>query len=414
MSYTSWQVQRSAYNATTLTWDSPTTLSEFSRPLVEVNSGEAKDSFSITFNNFNGTYNNLFQPQDKITISRVVNATTFGTADVLIVGAVKDPPYNQSASRNEVKIEGYNWSEAIFGAMVFIDPAGQTIPSVIQTALNHVKLYASNFQITWHPSNPSVTTTGAAFPAIYKQYKNVPLLKLMEELSSNIITQDGSYFWYVDLNNYLVWRPISGGNAQTFSSSTDVFKAIKSAKDVKGIINYVVVKGGRDPNGTAIQDKYIDAVSAAKNGNKYYWYSDPGIQAETLNLLDMDKSDPTKKGKHTQRFPYSYSFTCAWASQATAGTYPTVASNADYVATLRSEISYRMNQLGNQILRDYKNGKLSVDLTFEAGTKTWQLLDRVQCTIPEIFSGSKWLRVREISYSSDTDIYSLTEDVGTI
>jgi len=416
MSYLTWKLDRYPYLSTTSTWDTtPITITDFSNPLVEVNSGDAKDSFTFVVNNFNGAYNDYFQPQDKIVISRVLNSTTITTSNILIVGAIKSPPYNRTGARNEVKVEGFNFSESVFSAMVFIDTQGQTIPQVLQTALNHVKLYAPNFNITWHPNNPSVKTNGSAFPSIYKPYKNVPLKKLIEDVSSNIVTTDGAYFWYVDLQNRFVWRPSSGSiPISTFNSTSDGYISIKSGKDTKDIINYIIVKGGRDPQKNPIQKRYIDAVSAAKNGNKFYIYTDPGIQAETLNSQDLDKSDPTKKGKHTQSYPYSYPFTCSWTSQATAGTQLSVANNANYIWAIRSEITYRMDLIGNALLATYKNGKLKIDVGFEPGTKTWGLLDVISCTIPEVFSGAKPMRIREISYGPETDVYSFEEDVGTI
>lgn len=423
MSFVCWKVDRYPYLSSTGTWDTtPITLTEFSRPIVETNSGDAKDSFSFTVNNFNGEYDNYFQPQDKIIIARALNSTTVSTSNIIIVGAVKDPPYNRTGSKNEIKVEGFNFSESIFSAMVFIDTNGQTIPQVIQTALNHVRLYAPNFPVTWNSGNPSVMTTGAAFPAMYKPYKNVSLRKVIEDLSSNAVTTDGNYFWYVDINNTLVWRPtITGSAVDTFNSSTDAYNSIKSGKDTKGIINYIIVKGGRDPAGNPIQKRYVDAVSAAKNGNKFYIYTDPGIQAETLTKQDMDKSDPAKKGQHTQRVPYSFPFTCSWQATTTGtsptmtvGVAPSVANSSEYVKAIITEITARMDRAGNQLLRDYKNGKLSIDIGFEAGIKTHGLLDIISCTIPEVFTGTKPLRVREISYTSDTDIYSLQEDTGTI
>lgn len=425
MSFVTWKVEKYSYLPSG-EWDTtPVVVTDFSRTIVEVNSGDAKDSFSFVVNNFNNNYNNFFQPQDKIHIYRTYNTVTVSTSDILLIGAIKDPPYNRTGSKNEVKVEGFNFSESIFSAITFVDAIGITIPQLIQAALRQVGQASPKFRIGWHEDNPPKTTRDTDFPLVYKSYKNCTLKKMLEELSSSKATGDGNYFWYVDINNKLVWLPTIGGSAtQTFNSQTDAYKSIKSAKDTKGIINYVIVKGGRDPAGNGITRKpFTDPVSAAKNGNKYYFYTDPGIQGETLTMQDMDASDITKKGKHTQRTPYTYPFTCSWKATAdntdgtpalVAGQSPTVTNAGEYVSVIRREILSRVDKAGNELISLYKNGKLSIDIGFEAGSKPWGLLELVSATIPEVFAGTKTLRVREISYTSDTDIYSLQEDVGTI
>lgn len=425
MSFVTWRLQKQSIDSNNDYSGSVTTLTEFSRPIVEVNSGDAKDTFSFTINNFNDEFNNYFQPQDKIIIARAYNTTVVTDDDIIIVGAVKDPPYNRTGSRNEIKIEGFNYSESIFSAIIpRLDARALTIPQAIQSGLNAIKGNNPNFRIQWHPSNPSLTTTDTAFPTVYKDYSNAPFNKFIEEVSSAPVTGDGRYYYYVDKDNYLVWRASTGGAiAGTFDSSTDDYKSIKSGKDTKGIVNYVIIKGGRDPSGNPIQRPYIDAVSTAKNGYKFYYVVDPGIQAETLVSQDMDKSDPTKKGAHTQRFPYSYNFTCSWLSSVddssatptmSKGVAPVVTSNGEYTSVVRREIVARMDRYGNSTLAAYSKGKLKIDISFEAGSKAWGLLDQIQCTIPEVFSGTKVMRIRDIQFTDNTDVYGLEEDVGTI
>ena len=59
-------------------------------------------------------------------------------------------------------------------------------------------------------------------------------------------------------------------------------------------------------------------------------------------------------------------------------------------------------------------GKLKVTVDFYAGTKSWGLGDKITCTIPEVDTAPKVLRVAEIQYGNNTDTYTLEEEVASL
>ena len=60
------------------------------------------------------------------------------------------------------------------------------------------------------------------------------------------------------------------------------------------------------------------------------------------------------------------------------------------------------------------NGKLKVDITFQAEEKSWSLGQVISVNIASMGAVNKSMRVEEIQYSTTTDTFTLVEDIGTI
>jgi hypothetical protein len=97
-----------------------------------------------------------------------------------------------------------------------------------------------------------------------------------------------------------------------------------------------------------------------------------------------------------------------------AGSYVTVTTETEYKEVLREEAITLLKAEAQEIINRTKYGKLKVDISVRAGSKSWLLGDRINCTIPKIGTAPKILRVKEIQYTSDIDTYSLEEDIGTL
>jgi hypothetical protein len=403
MSYVTWKFERYPFVSAESGWSSTAvTLTNVYDPQVTVNLGDARDTFSFKVTNFNDEWSNYFQPNDKITIYRVVNSSTVASSDVLMVGSIQNTPENESGKQTQIRVEGANFSENILSAIVFFDPTGQTIPSAMQAALLSLSNYNQNFGVTWNTGNPSVTSTGASFPTVTERWFNKPIRAFVEKYSTADLTLDGNYYYYVDNNNKLVWGKKDDAADHAFNASTAIHKSLRITKDLKDVKNWIIVKGGVDPKGAAIQTRVQDMSSIAKNGLKPYILVTIAKNAETLLKADLTAQNVTAASDLT--FPY----TPPWNSGSSCANFD------EYVEDMRVYVIAQAKKEGQAFIDGRKNGKLKVDLTFSPGDVSWALGDVVACTIPSLSSNVKNMRVTEIVYATDIDTYTLVEDIGSI
>src|SRR6056297_467406 len=145
------------------------TITEFYDPIVRVKSGDGKDSFEFKVNNVNGDYDLLYVPNSKIEISRKLGSVIgWSDDDLLMNGAIRSVPQQIDANRDLLRVNGYNYSESVGGVLVFVDggETGTPINEFLENAVNTARDRNPNFPLTWASSNPTTTSTGAAFPSI--------------------------------------------------------------------------------------------------------------------------------------------------------------------------------------------------------------------------------------------------------
>jgi hypothetical protein len=399
MVFVTWKIDRYPFSSNA--WStSAITLTEYFDPQVQLATGDGKDSFSFKATNFNNTLSNYFKPNDKLIISRAVNTTTIASSDVIITGSVKNVPEETSGTTNQIRVEGNNFSDTMLGGIVFFDPNGATIPNAIQAALASVGNYNSNFVVTWSSTNPTVDSNGNAFPAVTEKWFNRPIKDFIIKYSTDQATGDGNYFGYVNASNEFVWGKKSGAEAYTFDSTTDDYTRLRINKDLKDVKNWVIIKGGTDPNGSPIQTRVEDLSSIARNGLKPYILTSITKSAETLVKVDKDFYGVTDMKDA------SYPLTPPWSSGS-------VVNYIAYVAALRVYVEAQCKVEGNSFLQGRSGGKLKVDVSFPPG-KAWGRGDLIACNIPSISSIMKKLRVVEIQYTDDSDTFTLVEDIGSL
>lgn len=406
MSYVTWSIVRTPF--VDGAWDSAQqeTLTTYYDPLVQKESGESRDSFSFKVTNFNGNFSDSYNPQDRIEIYRVVNSATVSASDLLIAGAVQDVPEQDSSGINLLRVEGYNYSEAVMSSLVFYDATNDTIPAAIQGALTSVAVFNDRFTITWHPDNPSTTSSGGVFPTVGERFFYRPLRDIIEKYSRNTATSDGTYYWYVDSQNRLVWRRAASTTSYSFNSATDTYRGLKLGKDTKEVKNYIIAKGGVDPEGKAIQARRQDYSSISKHGMKFYMLTDTAKLGGTLHTSDCQ----TAAVQHMRDAVYPFT-TTAWKSLVT-GTYITFADYDEYVEALRAHVLEVLKREADKMLEATSKGRLKVDLDFAPGVKEWGLGDLLSVTIASLGTAKK-LRVRGIQYSTTSDSFTLEEDIGS-
>ena len=411
--YTTWKIERYAFANNT--WSgTPDVLTTYQDPQVSSKVGDSVDTFSFKVHNFNNEFDNYFKVSDKILISRVVNSSTLAGSDLLVTGIIKALPNDESGTQDLIRVEGVNFSETLARALVFVDGNSLTIPNFIKQAINHVGAYNDNFKVTWHPDNPTVKTDGSAFPVVTERWYNKSLLKLIEKYSSKTATEDTNYYWYIDNDNRLVWRARQATVSNSFNVATDKYKSIKTKKDTKDVYNFVIMKGGTTPGGTAISTRVVNNVSMAKHGFKPYIIVSNAGYAKTLISGDLGVDA-------TSSYPSSYPFTTTWVSSITSADAPsctkdstiTINSNGEYNTAIKREAKFLLEEEATRFLDVRGKGKLMCEITFQAG-KGWAIGDVINVTIPSIGKLNNPMRVSEAQYHTDTDTYTLIEDEGTI
>ncbi len=409
-------------------------ITDWYTPEIVTNIGDGKDQFSFKVNNKNNIYDGKFNPRDKITIYRGYNTTVLTDDNILMVGLITDAPEKITFNQDYLRVKGYNHSETLLNALVFMDPmkSGKTIPEAIQEGLLRVSTNES-FKVTWHPDNKVVKENGDPFPVLNERIFYKPMIYVMEKYSSQQYTTDGTYMWYVDNENRLVWKKekdaenyyFSSVDTATLTADTD-FVSIDIGKNTKDVRNYAIVKGGYDPYGRGVTGRYVDYVSATKHGLRFQYVTDGINYIGDLNEEDITKLEVIHSTKAEGKLPstvsgFSYPHQFDWMTEQdpaiTAAT-----DDADYVQKLRDYIrKVILTDVGKVVIDSLSSGRLSVKLSVKAGTKLWGLGDVIRCYIPNTTIGSsttseKNLRIQEITYGQSLDNYTLAEDTtkGTI
>ena len=226
MVYVTWKLERYARQSADGGWEaSPTEITEFYDPLVRVNTGDARDEFSFKVSNTNNEFDNYFQAQDKIVISRKLNSTSLASSDILMVGVVKAVPVEEDGSKDLVRVEGYNFSESILSGFAFTDPTNVEINQAIVDVVNSIKAQNTNFGATAALDSAgghvaATTTSGGSFPVVGERWYNKSAKEFLERFSTNASTEDGRYYWYINKDNELVWQPMLDTATDSYDSST--------------------------------------------------------------------------------------------------------------------------------------------------------------------------------------------------
>ncbi len=406
--YVNWKITRTPYSESLRTWDDTLeeTLTRFYDVDIQQELGASRNSFAFKVTNWNGVFSDYFHPNDKFVISRVVNTNTFTTSDVVMVGCAESTPEETDNTKNLVRVEGHDFSQAVMSAIVFVDAKTLTIPQAIQAGLNGLQLNNPNFTVTWHPDNPTLRSDGSAFPVVGEEFFDKPLSELIQKYSSSSKTGDLNYYSYVDSQNRFVWRRSTNTTSRTFSVTTDLYRSLKTGKDIKEVKNFVILKGGVDPEGRAIRERATDYSSISRHGMRFYVLSDYVKTSGTLMKQDVDSSGVSHMRDAT------YPFTTTWISLAT-GNYVTAADYDAYLTAFRLNIKTLLQIEGQRFIESRRYGKLKVTLEFQAG-KGWGLGELISCTIPAVSDAAKNLRVASVQLNTDGDTFELVEDIGSV
>lgn len=422
--FVNWKLDLYSYDdtvgshSTTIT----STLTNFFSPRVRTKLGEGKDTFEFKVQNNRGEFDNFFQPGDKVVVSRGVNKSTLDSSDIIMNSVIKKAPFKKQ-KKNTVKIGCNNFSETLMNAITFVDGSELTIPEFIEAALNAVNANNPAFGVTWKSTNPSLKSDGSAFPNGERWY-NKSVLKLLETYSNGSYTDDGNYFWYVNIDNELVWDKETQSVSETFDSDKDNYILLDSKKDTSEVINFIIIKGDTSPSGKVIQTRVDDAVSRVKNGFKPKIITSKAQYAR--ELIELDRSANPSDFDEGDTNPNTYPFTTFWKASVArpsnptmvVGSQVTVSDKKEYNRAVQSQVVFELKKEANRFLNERGSGKVQVEITFQPGKtpngQQWSIGNVISVTIPELGKSNDPMRVEEADYTETSESYTLIEDEGTV
>lgn len=426
MTFTYYKVYRTPFEDESYDINQREEIEFFRNITTTMSLGDSKNSFSFDAVNFNNRYLNpaRFKPRDKITIYRAINSTIIDTSsDLLMEGVIKNAGQEIQSNTDLFKVNGYDFSESVMNAIIFVDPldANQRVHEALQSAVDSIKLYNQSFAVEWDENNPITKTNGAPFPLVTERWYYRPMARILQRYSTNQFTGDVGYYWFVNKDNKLVWRPRQQTPDLTYNVLTDInTKSFKIGKDTQGIVNFVISRGGRAPDGTTITSRYQDFSSSSRHGIRFKFLTERNGLAVTQNSVDMSRlGGSSENGTLPSNIPgFSYpanSFQLPWLTEIGE----TVVNNdSDYVEKFKRYIRHLLRKYAKEYVDSVAYGKLNIDIEVDAGSKNWGLGDLIRVTAFNVTLdgtlASKELRVNQIRYGETVDIYSLTEDMGTI
>lgn len=401
MSLVRWRVVRIPFVNNSYNLASSTIIERFFDPVVTTNTGSGRDSFSFKINNFNNELDLLWNNNDRVLIYRTVNNNVFTDSDLLMTGVLRKIPETVSYNQDMQRFEGYNYSETLMDAICFIDAQNLTTDSTLQNAINSVANFNQNFKVTWNSSNPSTTSIGGSFPIVNQRFYNKPLKDVIEKLSKESYTNDGLYYWFVDVNNTLVWRKRDNVISGSFNVNADDFISMSVDKDTNDVKNYAIIQGGTDPKGNPLQTFYADFSSINKHGYKYYFMTDDNALAKSNFTADLALANTDSLSG------ISFPFIPSWTSES-------FANESAYVAGFRDYHKAQLKILGQDAIKNLSKGKVKVSIVRRPSSSSWGLGQVIACTIPSVSVGVKNLRVEEVQFTTTADTFSLVEDIGSL
>ena len=429
MVYVRWKLEHTPFTGTGYDTGNTTEITSFFSPILESNLGSGRDMFKFKVQNNRGIYNNFFKVKDKITVYRKVNSSSFTSDDIVMVAAVEKVPYKNTGTTNVMNVDCYNYSEAIMSAIVFVDAQTLSASAAIKQGLENVTNLAPNFSVTWDNAGNGTTTQ-----VVGKRYFYKTLLSMIEELSEDKYTGDGRYFWYVNNDNEFIWKKDTAYGQGSFNSGTTPYREMGTNIDTSKVINYIITKGGILTNGKQVQDYVPDFASIASKGYKYHIETSEANTVNELVKSDLDSDN----AETTDGYPdLTSSFTTSWIWTGVTVTIDTVVctQNANvtinrgseslnkeaYNNILRAQVITLIRKKARDILEVRSKGKFILELETLPGQEQWALGDRISCVVPEIFYNSttnststKLLRIQEYQLTTDSEIFELEEDTGSV
>ncbi len=336
--------------------------------------GETKDTFTFKVPNIRNSRIASFDPQDNVNINLLINNDTATGSNLLINGLLKAVKEDVNDKGKFLRIEGVSFAEIAGNALVFVEQFNVNCMQFLEAALSSVRLRNGNFGISWNEDNPTVKSTGIAFPALeaggsIKAFDK-SLSWLLNKYLQNEYTGDGRYYWYINNSKELVIRKrFAEATDGTLTEGVD-FKTAKYDINAEDVRNFIVVKCGNDYFGRPISTRYDDPVSRAKHGFRYYMLVDTQI-AQTIKAQ---------------------------------GAFSSTTNEAFKIAVKEAGVA-----AGAEFARAHNEGFRQITITMSPNV-SYSIGDKVAVTSHSYNITSLPMRIKEISWDIDSTIITLTEE----
>jgi len=339
---------------------------------------------------------------------------------MIMDGVVNNVKSNRQDTGRTIVVSGKNWIEMLLDTLAPISATDSTVDAIIGTnvvpsgVLKTVAHYNPAREIFWDPDNLSTKSDGVtAFPTVDYAADYKTALEIIEELSTDEYTGDGTYMWYVWVatyndgthtagNRYFRWQAKTTAQDKTLTEGTDDFQKINITKKVDKVINACIYDLGKDAYGHRKHDLLFDPVSMGRNGAKWKYITKTKHWLRWLLNFEKDNGAAAawpSGTSTTANFPASYPYTFAYPSVPSGSVNP-VTTDAEFNDTLVDIGKTEARYIIQAIIDQFKNAMHEVGLNMppqDAGTFT--LGEVALMTFPSYNLEAKKLRLMDITYT---------------
>jgi hypothetical protein len=219
--------------------------------------------------------------------------------DALVMdGKITDYTLQISASGTMYGVKGQNKLEAILNNVAPAYYTDKTASYIITDLINKVNSWNSSQNGWIDIATGEISATTMQFD-YYQPYK--PVFQMIEELSTNKYTGNGSYIYYLDAGTNFVWKPRPTEISDTeflCEGLNDI--SIKIEKGTWDLVNAAIINAGADLNGAPVFAYAYNAASIGKVGWKWKYLTMVDIAKEFINKNPGANNTEVRNGVRTQ------------------------------------------------------------------------------------------------------------------
>jgi hypothetical protein len=413
-------------------------------------------------------YYPIIEANDLIRIYRWKSGTTFAGLSAAekttaieegIEGPINEPSLSKQ-DKNIVEVNGQGLIDAIMSGMAFNNdpPSYPTVDVAIQYIITQLNLYNKNRYIyggnptEWADlGNPTVMSTGAAFPTINYSTKYKTAVEIVQELSMTNYTGDGQYIFWINFNDSVqspgqpsgykgryefIWRSKNTNNetnAIELTEGDEFMEKLDESKSVDDVVNCVIYNAGVDLNGNGIEGLNYN-FSFTNYGLRWQYISSTSDthstmlkNEQTLNSANFPIDTDTKQA--TSSFPNNYNETTrVWSGSyvfvsirtcndvgLVSNSHPTATSKEEYINYLRYEAKYQGKEKTDALIDLYNRPRFQLKVQFGRNSSLSFALGGIYLmTFPSFGIRGRYLRIYQIDYNYENTIVTFKEDELTL
>jgi len=343
--------------------------------------------------------------------------------DLIFSGLVQKLPRKLDYSTGSVSFTLISKAEALFDVVIpVVYTTNKKFYEIVQVILNTLNNYAQasagdKRYLSLHPSNPTTKQDGSDFPTISRFiYGRQKAYDLINKLMTNQYTEDGDYFWYVDLDNRLVYQPRSIDVDGILDISEVYSYNVNYDMD---IVNYLVIDIGYDCFGVGRNVFIWDSASLAKYGSKMKYIFDFRNTIELVienefrakYAVDSSAWEVDANNRRVSNFPTDSALSAGYTFETiTDGATPiTVYNKQDFNEKIVEAAEQIGKAIGMRILQRGANPKLNLTVTLPF-TTSYTVGNLLQIG----WLNNKRLRIYEVVYMPHRTQLKLKEDWVTV